>query len=92
MVEAVHFVDFGFGKGLAHGREVAPGVDLRVECAAEGENGAAYAGEVGRNVERKESVEVIVTLRETDIFSAESVVEWNERNGYANTIAHQSIE
>lgn len=26
------------------------------------------------------------------IFSAESVVEWNERNGYANTIAHQSIE
>lgn len=26
------------------------------------------------------------------IFSAENVVEWNERNGYMNSIAHQSIQ
>lgn len=26
------------------------------------------------------------------IFSAESVVEWNERNGYHNTVAHQAIQ
>lgn len=26
------------------------------------------------------------------IFSAENVVEWNERNGYTNTIAHQSLQ